>query len=379
MINKNKICFVVSSPGSAISFLKDQMIALNKDYSLYLVANFNDMSMVNMLTANEFHSIGICRPISVINDIKALWKLYHYFRKEHFNAVHSVTPKAGLLTALAAFLAHVPIRIHIFTGQVWATKHGFSRTLLKYMDKLIVLLDNHILVDGESQRQFLIQNHVISAKKSEVLGKGSICGVNTNLFKPIPEIRISERKKMAISDDIVVYVFMGRLNHDKGIEELILAFNRLSEEYSNIKLLLLGNEENNYISKLKAKGVNTDNRDIIYYGHTSIPAQTTQAGDIFCLPTYREGFGSSVIEASCLGLPVICSNAYGVMDAMVDGETGLRCKVGDVESLYQCMKKLYEDKPLRILLGEHGHERVIKHFSSEVITQHWIDYYHSLL
>lgn len=375
---KKNICFIVSAPGTAISFLSNHILALKKEYDVYVVANYKDINEVSSLNANGYKHVGICRQISIFNDLKAVCNLFCYFRQMKFDSVHSVTPKAGLITALASFFARVPIRIHIFTGQVWATQHGIKRWILMFMDKLIAKLDNSILVDGKSQRQFLIQHKIISLKNSHVFGEGSICGVDTKKFEPNSEIRLSERKKLGIDDDTVVYIFMGRLNHDKGIEELILAYNRLFQNYTNTKLLLLGNEENNYISKLTAKGIKTDNPNIIYYGHTSTPAKTTQAGDIFCLPTYREGFPTSVIEASCLGLPVICSNAYGVMDTMIEGKTGLRCNVGDIDSLYSCMERLYEDKSLRIFLGQQGRQRVLQHFSGEVITQHWMDFYHNL-
>jgi glycosyltransferase involved in cell wall biosynthesis len=104
-----------------------------------------------------------------------------------------------------------------------------------------------------------------------------------------------------------------------------------------------------------------------------------QAGDVFVLPTYREGFGSSVIEASALGLPVICSDAYGVMDAMIDEVTGLRCKVGDVESLYEAMTKLAADKDLQKFLGKNGRERVIREFDGKAVTKYWVDYYREIM
>ena len=103
-----------------------------------------------------------------------------------------------------------------------------------------------------------------------------------------------------------------------------------------------------------------------------------QAADVFVLPTYREGFGSSVIEAQCLGLPVICSDAYGVMDAMVNQETGLRCKVGDVDSIYQCMKIFYEQPVLRQQFGENGRKRVLAQFTAERLTTCWVDFYYQI-
>lgn len=126
--------------------------------------------------------VPIERQISIRNDFEALLALWKIFKKESFDSVHSITPKAGLLTSIAAWLAGIKVRIHIYTGQVWATRKGMMRYLLKTMDKIIALFDNHILVDGESQRQFLIKEGVLKDSNSEVLAHGSICGVKLEKF-----------------------------------------------------------------------------------------------------------------------------------------------------------------------------------------------------
>ncbi len=375
---KKKICFVTAIPGSATAFLYDHMLALQKYYDIYYVCNEPEESKISVVH-DGYQCVNIQRSISIINDIKAIWNLYRYFRKMKFDAVHSVTPKAGLITALAGFMARVPHRTHIFTGQVWANKKGFSRWLLKTMDKVIATLDNHVLVDGEGQRQFLIRNGVLNEKSSQVLGHGSICGVNLERFSPSEAIRQDKRKEIGVKEDTVVFSFMGRLNHDKGLFELLPAFNRLTEECPKTFLVLYGNDEENVAAHFKEYQNLKEKENFLYYGSTSEPQNMTQAADVFVLPTYREGFGSSVIEAAALGIPTICSDAYGVMDAMVDNVTGLRCHVGDVESLYLCMKQLYNDKELREQMGKAGRERVLRDFDGRVVTQHWVDFYHKLL
>lgn len=373
-----KICFITAVHGSGYSFLRDHMAALQKEYKVYYVCNEPDVNNIKV-PHDGYHCVNIQRQISLVQDFKALWHLYRYFRAERFDAVHSVTPKAGLLTSIAAFFARVPVRIHIYTGQVWANKTGFMRFLLKTMDRLISLFDNQILVDGEGQRQFLIQNKVVSEKNSKVLGSGSICGVNLERFNPSVEVREEKRKELGIDDSKTVFVFMGRLNHDKGVYELLSAFNRLASERDDVYLLLFGHDEENVSDTFSRYAYISNGENFCYYGATPEPQKMLQAGDVFVLPTYREGFGSSVIEASALGLPVICSDAYGVMDAMVDDVTGLRCKVGDVESLYQALNSLVEDKQLQSKLGKNGRERVIKEFDGKRVTENWVDYYHTCL
>ena len=157
------------------------------------------------------------------------------------------------------------------------------------------------------------------------------------------------------------------------------AFNKLAGIHSDVFLLLIGNNENGYMESLPIFDKIKEGINYKYYGPTKEPERLLQAGDVFVLPTYREGFGSSVLEASCLGLPVITSDAYGVRDASIEGETGLRFKVGDVEGLYNRMEKLYNDRDLVHVLGNKGRSRVLASFSGSYLTNLWLDYYHSVL
>lgn len=220
---------------------------------------------------------------------------------------------------------------------------------------------------------------MLKESSSRVLGSGSICGVNIERFNPSNAERNEKRDELGISEDKVVFVFMGRLNRDKGLHELLTAFNRLASERNDAYLLLFGSDEENISDTFQKYSSIRDNINFKYYGRTHEPFNMLQAGDVFVLPTYREGFGSSVIEASALGLPVICSDAYGVMDAMIDYETGLRCKVGDVYSLYDSMLKLAIDKDLRSRLGKNGRKRVVKEFDGRCVTQYWVEFYHETL
>lgn len=373
-----KICFVVAVPMTAHAFLKDHIAALRENYEVYLAGNIMSADQLDGLALSGWKSVSIEREISIAKDMKAVRQLSAYFKEMKFDAVHSVTPKAGLVCALAGKLAGVKTRIHIFTGQVWATRKGTMRLLLKSIDMLIAGLNTNILVDGGSQRKYLVDQRVVSAKKAQVLGDGSISGVNMERFNPSSETRITTRKELCIADDKVVFVLMGRLNHDKGLYELLSAFDRLAIENKNAYLLLFGSDEEN-VAATFGEYKNLTKENFQYYGSTREPQRMLQAGDVFVLPTYREGFGSSVIEAACLGLPTITSDAYGVLDASVPGETGLRCKVGDVESLYACMKELADSAEKRSALGATGRKRVQEKFAGAVVTQHWKEYYKMIL
>lgn len=374
-MKKKSICFVVAIPSTAHSFLRDHIKALSKDYDVYLAGNIDKKEDVDGLDLNGWFKIDIKRSVSLLNDFKAIWQAWKLFNRMKFDAVHSVTPKAGLVCAVAGKIAGIKRRVHIYTGQVWATRKGIMRWMLKSIDKLIARLDNYILVDGKSQRSFLEEEGVLKRGGAIVFGSGSISGVNVSRFVPDNNERYNVRREIGINDDSIVFVFLGRLNKDKGISELLSAFQKLSSEKDNVFLLLIGRDEDGYMGKLLDYPNIKEKENLYFYGHTREPEKVLNAGDVFVLPTYREGFGSSVLEAACIGLPCICSDAYGVQDAFIENETGLKCKVGDVISLYQCMKEMAEKPGLIKQMGENSRKRVLNEFPSEIITRYWVNFY----
>ena len=376
---RKKICFVVAIPGTAESFLRDHIEALSKEYDVYLAGNIKNEKEVKMLALTGWHRIEINRGVSLWKDMKAVWQAARYFRKMKFDAVHSVTPKAGLVTALAGKLAGVKHRTHIFTGQVWATKKGVMRWLLKLLDKVIVCFDNHIMVDGKSQRTFLEKEGVLREGQAEVFGHGSISGVNSQRFVPDTKARKTIRENIGIKERVLCFVFLGRLNHDKGIGELYEAYNRLASEVNDVFLLFVGWDEEGYLEKKAAYPQIVDGKNFYYYGTTPKPEEVLNAGDVFVLPTYREGFGTSVLEAACIGLPCVCSDAYGVLDAYIPGETGLQCHVGDSESLYNCMKKMHDHPELIKSMGARSRERALNDFKGSDLTAYWVRFYRGIL
>lgn len=381
MTERNKICFVVSNLSTIRSFMDNHIRQLSATFDVYIVANITekDKEYLQTLPIIGYKNIGVERKINLLTDIKSVNELTHYFRREKFFAVHSVTPKAGLVTAIASKIAGIENRIHIFTGQVWASREGVMRQMLKSLDKLIAKLNTHILVDGNSQREFLLSEKVVKESKSLVLAKGSIAGVDTSKFSTNKQYRSEIRNTLGIKDEQVVFMFLGRLCKDKGIDELLEAFSMLQKVYVKAYLLLVGRDEENYSTKIKEKYKNLiDNDNFCLYGLTPSPAQVLNAGDVFCLPSYREGFGVSVIEASSVGLAAIVSDAYGLRDAIVPEVTGLVCKVKDVESLYSQMKYLMEHPDSRKSLGTNGRDYIEKNYNQADVSKAWVEFYKSL-
>lgn len=375
MVLRKKICFVVSSPITVKAFLMKHIEYLSEYYDIYLVANFQDSDMeIQSQYIKQIKNVSITRGVSVFRDLRTIVALKQHFVKEQFHAVHSVTPKAGLVGMIASRWVGVKVRTHIFTGQVWHTRKGVFKRLLKALDRLIVWCATDILVDGESQRKFLVENGIVTESASQVLGKGSISGVDTSKFNPNTDLYLKSREALGLNKE-VVFLFLGRLNHDKGILDLVNAFLRLNSFYSETRLVLVGPDEENMLNRIREISLN---ERIIIYGATSKPQDVLQMADVFCLPSYREGFGTSVIEASLLEKPVICSDTYGLMETIVDNETGLRHRVADINSLFEQMEKMM-DLDLRERLGKNGRNYVLGNFSADTISQHWLEYYRGRL
>ena len=374
---KKKICFVVSHPSTAIAFLKTPMEKLVKDFDIYLVANIQNESEIAGLPLSGHKAIQIERRPKLFADFRALWQLYHYFRQEQFFVVQAQASKPSLLTAIASWMARIPHRIRIFTGQLWCDMKGAKRFFFKSIDRLTVKLNTELLADGRPQARYLAKQGILKPSQIQVLANGSICGIDPERFRFDEQTRQRIRQELKVTDK-VVYIFLGRLKREKGIQELLESFNHFVTECPDAMLLLVGLDEQDCHSWLPRYANLQEDKNIIFYGFTPRPNDLLMAGDVFCLPSYREGFGLSVLEASCLGLPVICSDTYGMEDTIVEGVTGLKCKVRDTDSLFQCMKRLYADKELRKRMGEAGHERVVREFSRELVTDAWYDFYKSL-
>ncbi|HEY6240661.1 MAG TPA: glycosyltransferase family 4 protein [Burkholderiales bacterium] len=369
------ICVVVSTLMTARAFLLDQLAALSKSYIVVVAANATDPEALQKLGIRvPVIFVPIERRISPLRDLWALLCLVRHFRRHRFDVVHSVTPKAGLLAMAAAWLVRVPVRIHIFTGQVWVTRKRLAGALLRSVDRLIARLATHVLVDSRSQCEFLIENRVVPASKATVLANGSICGVDGERFRPDAAARRRIRGAIRVPEDAVVFLYLGRLSRDKGVQDLALAFTKLAERHVTVHLALVGPEEDGLRRHIEEAVVpRADRVRIIDY--TDRPEDYMAAADVFCLPSYREGFGQVALEAAAAGLPVIASRIYGIVDAVAEGETGLLHLPADVEGLRTCMETLLAQPDLRRRLGTAGRARALQDFSAARVTQALLEYY----
>ncbi len=374
-----RICVVAAAPATLDVFMLGHLIGMTGIGEVTAVADFTSTGAApGWPAAISRVAIGIARPISPWADLRALLALYRLFRARRFDLVHSITPKAGLLAMLAGALAGVPLRLHSFTGQVWVTRTGAMRALLKNLDRLIAGLANHVLVDSRSQREFLIDQGVVAADAATVIAKGSICGVDTMRFRPDRTARERVRRDLGISSDATVFIYLGRVNRDKGLLDLAQAFSALGKIRADAHLVLVGPDEDKLGASLTAAAAACSDR-LHRVDFTDRPQDYFAAADVFCLPSYREGFGSTVIEAAAAGIPAIGSRIYGLTDAIVEGETGLLFEAGNTRQLEQCMHALARDAALRRRMGQNGRERAIRDFSAAGVTAALLEYYEDLL
>jgi len=372
-----KLCFVATIPAVVHAFLRGHIQATSEKYQVTVVCNSADRHLLEGLNARLI-LLPIERKPSPWKDTLVLLQLLMLFRRERFDIVHSHMPKTGLLGMLAARMAGIPIRINTFHGEVWATRSGWRRAGLKLFDRLIVLLATDILAVSPSQKIFLESEGVLPPGKATVIGAGSTCGVDAARFHPDLVMRETVRHDLGIARDATVILFVGRLNRDKGMLDLAAAFDVIAKSNPDVVLLLVGSEEDVAFSRIQeiCDGVRDRLRHVRF---TSMPENYMAAADIYCLPSYREGFGMSIIEAAACTVPTVATRIYGITDAVAEGKTGLLYPVGDVAALTQNLLKLIAENDLRKQMGNAARQRAIELFSSEKIIQHTMMMYDRLL
>jgi glycosyltransferase involved in cell wall biosynthesis len=359
-----RVVIVVSHPGTAQAFLLYQLELLSRAYDVSLVANAPAEELRFLPSSVRPVSVRLVRRPSPLRDLAALADLIRLFRRERFALVHSMTPKAGLLAMTAAFLARVPVRLHTFMGEVWATRRGWSRWLLRQADRATAAMATDVLAVSPTELAFLRSEGVVAPEDGRVLANGSVAGVDPERFSPDPAIRRSVRSDLRIREGDVLFLYLGRLNRDKGVISLLHAWRRVTSSTADGHLLIIGDDEEGLLELPVAR----EAERLTVLGHTSEPERYLRAVDVLCLPSRREGFGNVIIEAAAAGVPTIASRIYGVVDAVVDGETGLLCEPDDVTALADRMITLLVDPELRHRLGRAARDRAVSMFSEETVA-----------
>lgn len=327
-----------------------------------------------------YKSIKIPREISLVYDLLAIFKLSRLFLSNRFDIVHSTTPKAGLVTAIAAYITRVPIRIHTYTGQVWVEKRGFVRLLAMHADRLIGILNTQCYADSHTQVDFLLKNRIISKKNILCLGYGSLAGVDLNRFNKSnysTADKVALRTKLSIPIDGKVLTFVGRCTKDKGISELLKALELVVHKGVKVTLLIVGPVEGDALKELDQLD-RLAKECVRLIGRTHAPESYLAISDLLLLPSYREGFGTVVIEAAAMGVPAIGTRISGLQDAIADMETGYLVAAKDAAKLADCIINIVMDDKRLKELGVAALNRARRCFSSEYVNQLLINEYQRL-
>ena len=331
---KPKIIRTSTVPGSLNTFCKGLLTELKEDYEVVALSSpGEELDELGEREQVKTIAVPMQRQISPLKDLVSLWKIYRAFRREKPQMVHSMTPKAGLLCMMAAWLARVPVRVHTFTGLVFPTAKGLKQKMLIMTDRITCACATHIIPEGRGVKHDLLK-YKITGKPLKVLGYGNVMGINLEHYRS----ETTARKKME-ADDTFSFLFIGRLVGDKGINELAHAFCRLCKKYEQVRLVLVGGYESD-LDPLKPDTLRLiqETPQIMAVGVQKDVRPWFETADALVFPSYREGFPNVVIEAGAMGVPSIVTDINGSREIIREGLNGRIIPSQDEESLYQAME-----------------------------------------
>lgn len=381
--NKKKLIRATTVPMSLTSFCTGLLKELSEQYEVIALSSpGKELEQIHNTDGVRTIAVPMERHISLTKDIIALFRMIRVFMKEKPYMVHSMTPKAGLLCMMAAWICRVPRRVHTFTGLVWPTTTGVKRSILMLTDKILCLCATHIIPEGQGVLQDL-QEHITN-KPMKVLGYGNIRGVDVNYWNNTESIKEEGRKlrgRYGIEQEFT-FLYVGRVVKEKGINELVEAFKELNSLYPESRLLLVGPEENNL------DPISEESREIIgrlpsiittgpAYGRDLLNFYS--AADCLILPSYREGFPNTPIEAGAMGLPCIVTDINGSREIIEDGKNGLVVPSKDSLALLTAMTALIENKPLYNMMADNARPMIVARFEQGFVRKCLYDYYNEIM
>lgn len=363
-------------PISLATLLKGQHEFFLRNNFEVLTASADGPEVKQILQAGVGHQvIPMTRQITPWRDLQALFQLIRLIKEFKPNIVHTHTPKAGLLGMLAAFICKVPVRMHTIAGLPWMEAKGVKKKLLKITERVTYSCSTGVYPNSFQLRDFLKHELKFKADKMRVIGHGSSNGIDVRHFsrEAITEQKLI-REKLDIAADDFVFCFIGRLVRDKGISELVDAFQRLA--HTNAWLLLVGHQEPD-LDPLPAATLSAikNNRRIIEAGFQADVRPWLTASDVFVFPSYREGFPNVVMQAACMELPCIVSNINGCTEIIQHGQSGLIVPVKDVHALRYAMEQMAIDKSSASQMGKIGRAYVAAHFDQQVVWNELLNEY----
>lgn len=368
-----KIIRVTTAPISLKVLLSGQMKYMSENgFEVVMVSSDGkELETVKMNEGCRHHIIPMTRRMTPFGDLRCLWLLYRFFKKEKPAIVHSHTPKAGLLSMLAAKLAGVKIRIHTVAGLRYVTTKGFGRRVLVFMEKLTGKAATHVWPNSYSLEKFIKDNKLVQPSKLEVIGWGSSNGVKLSRYSPgvIKPDKLAEIKQQVKFDPSLIYFLsVGRIVHDKGMDELLNAFVRIYNENTKARLLLVGafEDEVDPVSEKARELINT-HPGVIMAGWSDAVEYYMHVSFALVHPSHREGFPNVLLQAGAMYCPIICSRIEGNIDIVEHQQTGLIFEVKNEDELFRQMKYAIENPSLIKQYAVTLRQHIEQHFDQPIV------------
>lgn len=363
----HKLIRITTVPVSLEKLLEGQLNFMQQHFDVTAISSDKErLEAFGRKNGLKTFHVEMTRAITPFKDLMALFKLYKYFKKERPLIVHTHTPKAGFIGMLAARIAGIPIRLHTVAGLPLMESNGIKRFVLLGVEKIVYYCATFIYPNSKGLCRFILKQNLVPARKVRVLGNGSSNGIDTNYFSSdltSREKRESEKAIMGIPPNDLVFIFVGRIVTDKGINELVEAFANLQEKYKDITLLLVGPFEQD-LDPIKEANYNliSDHAKILSMGYKEDVRPYFAVSDVLVFPSYREGFPNVVMQAGAMGLPSIVTDINGSNEIIIDGYNGTIIPVKNQFALEKAMSKMIEDNEWRNNLANNSSGRISDNF-----------------
>ena len=373
---KKKIIRAVTVSMS-FTFLKGVMKELNQKYEMVALSSAGpEQQELAESDGVRCITLEMARHISLKQDVKSLCQMIKTLRREKPYMVHSMTPKAGLISMIAAWLCGVSVRIHTFTGLVFPTSTGLKRRILMFTDWLTCACATHVIAEGQGVKNDLVNNG-ITKKNVRVLGYGNVKGIDLNVYSRSEEVMSRAEE---LRSDKFTFLTVGRVVGDKGINEMVAAFKRLNGEYPDTRLVLVGGYEETLDPVKSETKAEIDSNDAIEaVGAMKDVRPWYAASDVYISASYREGFPNTVIEAGAMGLPCVVTDINGSREIIHDGENGVIIPSKSEDALYESMKRIYINNVERERMAKNARPMIASRYEQSFVRQCLYDFYDEVM
>lgn len=368
-----KLVRITTVPISLEKLLENQARFFKTFYSVTLVSSQKEQlqRLAKEQGVNHF-SLEMTRKITPLQDLRCLLQLIRFLRKDKPHIVHTHTPKAGIVGMLAAFITGVPLRMHTVAGLPLMEAKGLKKSILYAVERLTYRCATHVYPNARGLMDFIQEKKLAGKTPLKCIGNGSSNGIDLTYFNPervSKEQEMSFREKWNISKDDFVFLFIGRLVGDKGVNELVAAFEQLANKIPNAKLLLVGPQEPT-LDPLKQVTIASieKNPKIVSTAYQQDVRPFLKIAQVFVFPSYREGFPNVVLQAGAMGIPCIVSDINGCNEIIENEVNGLIVPPKSIQPLSEKMYSLYKDPEKRAIFIDRTKERIATNFER---THYW--------